>query len=84
MFSATGDFKNDQKIIFELFQVSDMSLITDDQNNGVLCYVLDRQTGKPVSGVKAEIFSYAYDYHIRRRKATVLGCEISDKNGSFW
>ena len=83
--SADDEFslKQDEPLAMQLFHVSDMAYYTSPDGNGIKGYVVDRNTGKPLSGVQVDLMEM--DYHDGHRKyewSSSAKC-TSDKNGHF-
>ncbi len=64
---------------------SNMSMIHRRKINGNLdFYVLHRETGEPLSNVKATIYRVEYDYKTRTNKTKIIKTEKTDNNGFFF
>lgn len=62
LMSATDDFDNVDKLIFNVFQVSNLTYVVHNFDGKNEIYTLNRETGSPIGGVKAEFFKEEYDY----------------------
>ncbi|MDR2907098.1 MAG: hypothetical protein LBU91_03810 [Bacteroidales bacterium] len=65
------------------FEVSKLSFVSTSAEGQLQGIVVDRETGKPKSGVKVRLFSETYDYSSRSTKTTELGIFKSAKDGRF-
>src|ERR1035437_4669761 len=76
--SASEDFNlNKTPLSAQYFHVSNISYI----NNGLEYFVLDRTTGKPLSGAKVQVWNQRYDYNTRKNIFEKLKLLTADKNG---
>ena len=67
---------------FITIQVSELSFISKNENKGTVdFYVLDRISGKPVSGAKLTRYYIDYNYNSRKNRIKISGTYTSDKNG---
>lgn len=65
-----------------LFTVSELAYwFLDNRSDDQVIAVVNRQTGKPMQGVKVEFFSMEYNSGLRRQEEIKLGEVISDANG---
>lgn len=75
LMSATDDFDNTDKLIFNVFQVSNLTYAVHNFDGKNEIYTLNRETGLPVGGVKAEFFKEEYDYkkgvYVQKSKGSV-------------
>lgn len=75
LMSATDDFDNVDKLIFNVFQVSNLTYAVHNFDGKNEIYTLNRETGLPVGGVKAEFFKEEYDYkkseYVKKSKGSV-------------
>ncbi|MCQ2307762.1 MAG: MG2 domain-containing protein [Bacteroidales bacterium] len=73
--SANDDFDNTDKLIFNVFQVSNLTYVVHNFDGKNEIYTLNRETGSPIGGVKAEFFKEEYDYkkgeYIQKSKGSV-------------
>ena len=73
--SATDDFDNTDKLIFNVFQVSNLTYAVHNFDGKNEIYTLNRETGSPIGGVKAEFFKEEYDYkkgvYVQKSKGSV-------------
>jgi 5-hydroxyisourate hydrolase-like protein (transthyretin family) len=63
---------------------SQLSYVTKSSNSRreyVELYVLDRKSGKPISGAEVKFYQRIYDYKTREYVRTDIGSKISDENG---
>jgi len=81
VFSNNIGFNNYEDLIIAPFQVSELSYFTLDTDDYENIYIVNRETGEPMSGVKAYFWKMGYSYKTRDYKYTSLGNAISDKNG---
>ena len=82
--SNDDDFDDVEELLFVPFQVSALSFVSygsDDENAFV---VLDRASGSPKCGVKAEMFSVKYSYNSSNYVLTKLGVSESDAGGEIF
>ena len=75
--------KNDQ-IVDVVFQISELGLVLNSELNGMRFYVLNRSTGKPISGAEANIMTSNYDYKTRKYIEEKKARFVSSKEGSFF
>jgi uncharacterized protein YfaS (alpha-2-macroglobulin family) len=76
--SASEDFNlNKTPLSAQYFHVSNISYI----NNGLEYFILDRTTGKPLSGAKVQVWNQRYDYNTRKNIFEKLELLTADKNG---
>lgn len=81
VFSNNDSFKNIKDLVFAPFQVSSLSYFTLDTDNAMNVYVVDRETGEPMSNVKAQFLKRDYNYKTKKHEYTAIGETVSDKNG---
>ena len=81
VFSNNIGFNNYEDLIIAPFQVSELSYFTLDTDDYENIYIVNRETGEPMSDVKAYFWKKGYSYKTRDYKYTSLGNAISDKNG---
>jgi len=82
--SSSKDFKTETDIATSFFQVSDLSIVQQEIDDGSLeCFVLDRKTGSPVPGVNIKAQFQKYNYTLNKYIERTYGTYISDKNGRF-
>ncbi len=76
--SASEDFNlTKNPLSAQYFHVSNISYI----NNGTEYFVLDRTTGKPLTGAKVQVWNQRYDYNARKNIFEKLELLTADKNG---
>jgi len=69
-------------VSFVPFWITQLSFISQEQKGGAMqFFVLDRESGKPVSDVQLTIWSSMYQYSIRQYVTEKIGEYTSDKNG---
>jgi hypothetical protein len=88
LMSAREDFVQENNITQILeFWVTSLSLMTtnvaSDDEASKTFFVLDAQTGKPLSGAKAQLFHGEYDYQRNQYRITKMGQYTSDAEGKF-
>ena len=77
--SINPEFKQSQNIIARLItHVSNISYIS---NNKEELYILDRETGFPLSNAAVQLWQQKYDYNTRRSEETKLEKYITNANG---
>ena len=77
--SINPEFKQSQNIIARLItHVSNISYIS---NNKEELYILDRETGFPLSNAAVQLWQQKYDYNTRRNEETKLEKYITNANG---
>lgn len=83
MFSKDDSFskKEDKYPACHSFQVSNLSYVTNIENNNFVVYVLDRESGKAVKDVNVNLYKEKYDYVKKRYVKENLQNLITDKNG---
>ena len=81
VFSNNIGFNNYEDLIFAHFQVSELSYFSLDSDEHENIYVINRETGEPISDVKAHFLKRDYNYKYRDYNSTLIGEAISDKNG---
>ena len=80
--SSSHDFSKDSFILEKAVWVSNLSYVQQKVvDNTLSVMVLDRQTGKPVSGVSAQEYSREYNYTTRKYKTNFGKTHTSDKEG---
>lgn len=82
-FSSNDSFDNFEDVVMAAFQVSELSYFTLETENCLNVYVVNRETGKPISGVTANIYKREYNYKTKNYLYKQLGESVSDKNGHF-
>ncbi len=80
--SPNADFKHD--FTYHYFSVSDLSLLTHDEGNKKVFVVMDRKSGKAISGVQADVFMHYWDRNERKRKQITSGSFHTDNRGIFY
>ena len=81
MFSPTDSFENHDYLSVIPFQVSSLSYMSLIANNDQNIYVMNRETGKAMSGVKAEYFENKYSYKTNKYERSNIGNAVSDAEG---
>jgi uncharacterized protein YfaS (alpha-2-macroglobulin family) len=78
--SADSNFSLDKNpLCAEYFYVSDISFI----NSGLQYFVLNRTTGRPLSGANVQVWNQKYDYSTRSNSLAKEEKYTTDKNGYF-
>lgn len=85
LFSNDKNFTTDNNGLAYAFTViTNIGYIHRQAKNGSTdFYILHRQTGEPLAGVKAEVFSNRYNYQKNTYETAKLGTYTSDANGYF-
>jgi hypothetical protein len=83
--SSDHDFKDtDQIIAWAPFFSTQISYISQrNEKSEEEFYILDRETGLPLSGVTAEAFRNVFNYTIRKYENQKSGEYMTDENGHF-
>ncbi len=81
LMSATDDFDNTDKLIFNVFQVSNHTYAVHNFDGKNEIYTLNRETGLPAGGVKAEFFKEEYDYKKGEYVQNSKGSVTTDSEG---
>lgn len=81
LMSATDDFDNTDKLIFNVFQVSNLTYAVHNFDGKNEIYTLNRETGSPIGGVKAEFFKEEYDYKKGEYVQNSKGSVTTDSEG---
>jgi len=75
LMSTTDDFDNVDKLIFSVFQVSNLTFAIHNFDGKNEIYTLNRETSLPVGGVKAEFFiednNYKNGLYVQKSKGSV-------------
>jgi uncharacterized protein YfaS (alpha-2-macroglobulin family) len=66
-----------------VFGVSELSFMSNSEDNKLEGIVLNRRTGKPMQGVRIRVFSSNFDWRTREQTNTELAMLTSAKNGRF-
>jgi len=70
--------------VYQMFTVSSISYVNRRNQDGSLdFYVLNRETGEPMSGVSAQAWYSKYNYTLRKYQTIKGGVYTSDDNGYF-
>jgi uncharacterized protein YfaS (alpha-2-macroglobulin family) len=78
--SAASNFSLDKNpLAATYFYVSDISFINNKQEY----FVLDRTTGQPLKGARAQVYTQTYDYNARKNKLQESRLVTTDNNGYF-
>lgn len=83
MFSKDGDFSINSSPAIHPFQVSNLSYVTAEIENGIKIYVLDRKDGNPVKGVTVNIFKKDYNYKQCKYVLKNLDTKTTDTEGNI-
>ncbi|MCQ2315661.1 MAG: MG2 domain-containing protein [Bacteroidales bacterium] len=81
LMSATDDFDNTDKLIFNVFQVSNLTYAVHNFDGKNEIYTLNREMGSPIGGVKAEFFKEEYDYKKGEYVQNSKGSVTTDSEG---
>ena len=83
MFSKDDGFSKSEEELpaIHSFQVSNLSFVTTRENNDLVIYVLDRDSGKAVKDVNVNIYKRTYDYQQRKYIKTTIKELKTDKKG---
>jgi len=81
LMSATDDFENVDKLIFNAFQVSNLTYVINQSVDKNEIHTLNRQTGQAVGGVKVEFFKEEYNYNKKDYIRKSNGNVVTDSNG---
>ena len=77
--SLHADFNEDSNLMaFQLVHVSDISYILHDNKE---MFVLDRNTGKPLSNAAVQVWKDSYDYGARKYTSVKKASYTTDANG---
>lgn len=83
--ATTKEFTNEKEAVaLTPFWVTNLSYLTrrtDDED--VEFFVMDRDKGHPLSGVKAKLYYEKYSYTLRKYELKSLGTKTTDVNGYF-
>lgn len=83
LLAMSGDAKDDDSVVTAtVFQVSSLSIFLQNDKE-VSAVVLDRSTGKPVSGVKARFWTEQYNQQTRAYERKLLGEGTSAAGGKL-
>lgn len=76
--------RENQSYQCQIFGVSNLAYIEKDNSNAIKTYyVTNRNTGKPLSDVKAEVFLRNYNYKLKKYERTKIKTFTTDENGTF-
>ncbi len=82
IFSPNKDFKyENNKIDYLLIQATNLSYISQSNDNMHFYYIANRETGTPLSKVKADLYQYDYNYKTHKYSSNLIKTFKSDKNG---
>ena len=81
VFSNNNSFKDIEDLIVTSFQVSDLAFFNLETEDGLNLYVVNRETGQPMSNVKAHFSERNYSYKTKSYERKDLGEAVSDKTG---
>lgn len=72
-----------QSVSFIHTTISNLSYISREKNNSIQLHIINRKTGKPVQGVKAQVHEEKYNYNNRYSEYTYPATDSynSDKDG---
>ncbi len=81
--SSDPEFGKETPMGFQLLWVSRLSYLSKEnpKTGQVEMYVLDRESGKPISGVDMEVYSYEYKGRERRRQREFVGSYQTNTEG---
>ncbi len=83
--ATTKDFKYEKEAVaITPFWISNISFLTrrTDQED-VEFFVVNRNSGKPLSGVKAKLYYEKYNYTLRKYEWKSMGTRVTNKDGFF-
>jgi hypothetical protein len=85
LFASTQSDISKERIDLEsqFFGVSELSFVSNSTNEKIEGIVLNRKTGKPMSGVKVRLFSRTFDWRTQQENITEIAMLTSAKNGQF-
>ena len=81
LFSNNTSFTNYDDLVLSAFQVSNLSLFNLETDKNLNIYIVNRETGAPISNVVAHFSERHYSYKTGKYKRTVIGDVFSDKDG---
>ena len=81
VFSPDTKFDNVDDIAILPFQVSNLSYMQLSTDQGLVLYILNRDTSEPIEGVKAECYTNNYIYQLKDYERQVMATEVSDSQG---
>ncbi len=78
---SDNEFKSGSLMAFAVFHVSDLAFWNYNDSDTNEFVVVDRKTGAPLSGVKAEFFTWEYNAQTRRNILRSVSSTTTDKDG---
>jgi len=82
--TAKEPIYNEEAIALTPFWISNLSYLTrKNDKEEVEFFVMDREKGNPLKGVKAKLYFEKYNYTFRKYEWISLGTKITDENGFF-
>ncbi|MBX7224590.1 MAG: alpha-2-macroglobulin [Chitinophagales bacterium] len=80
---ATSDkfTKKEQCVAYKMVQATNIALITQNGQNVINYYALNRITGSPLGGAKIDVYQNNYDYNSRIYKKNKVASLTADANG---
>ena len=82
MFATSDKFtKKEQCVAYKMVQSTNIALITQNGQNNINYYALNRITGNPLVGAKIDIYQNNYDYSARTYKKNKVASLTTDANG---
>lgn len=81
MFSTNNLFSIEEQPAIHVFQLSNMSYVTTNNNDTVSVFVLNRDSGEAIENVNVEIYENEYDYKNKDYVKKNLITKKTDKNG---
>lgn len=86
LLASTGEkfITTENAVSLNSFWITNISCLTRQEGTGGFdVTVLHRETGTPLSGVKAELFTKKYEYSTRSYDYRKIDTQITDENGQF-
>lgn len=81
VFSNTNSFEDPQNIIIMPFQVSNLAMFKLETDENLNIYIVNRETGLPMSFVTAHFTENAYSYDTKSWGRKTVADVVSDRNG---
>ena len=81
VFSNNNSFKNYNDMIILPFQVSNLASFNLETEDGLNFYIVNRETGEPLSNVTAHFTEQSYSYDTKSWSRKVIADVVSDING---
>ena len=79
--NVSEDNKDEDRIIYLFFQVSNLGFIADSKPNLFEIVTIDRKTGHPMAGVTVEVFRKTWNYKKREYEIISVANLTSDQDG---